>query len=321
MNMTFLKILSQLNHVSYTDGTTIGNALGITRAAVWKAIQKLQSEYHIEIESHRSHGYRLVDPLIMLDQQFISGAISHKDVLVECFPSINSTNTYLQNASLKFSYHICIAEQQTRGKGRFDRVWVSPFAENLYYSLKVNLNKELSELSGLSLAVAVGVTKALVQSFTELNPKIKWPNDIYVNGKKMAGILIEVKAESNAQSQIVIGVGINVNMRKNDTVTQAWSSLATELKTYINRNALAITLSNELITTLKAFEKEGFAYFMDDYQHYDYLKGRSISLSILNKEVVSGVGNGVNELGQLKLKIGENEQRVFASGEATIIKR
>jgi BirA family biotin operon repressor/biotin-[acetyl-CoA-carboxylase] ligase len=257
----------------------------------------------------------------MLDQQFISGAINHKDVLVECFPSINSTNTYLQNASLKFSYHICIAEQQTRGKGRFNRVWVSPFAENLYYSLKVNLNKELSELSGLSLAVAVGVTKALVQSFTELNPKIKWPNDIYVNGKKMAGILIEVKAESNAQSQIVIGVGINVNMRKNDTVTQAWSSLATELKTYINRNTLAITLSNELITTLKAFEKEGFAYFMDDYHHYDYLKGKSISLSILNKEVVSGVWNGVNELGQLKLKIGENEQRVFASGEATIIKR
>jgi BirA family biotin operon repressor/biotin-[acetyl-CoA-carboxylase] ligase len=321
LSTTFLEILSQLNHVSYTDGTTIGNALGITRAAVWKAIQKLQSEYHIEIESHRSHGYRLVDPLIMLDQQFISGAINHKDVLVECFPSINSTNTYLQNASLKFSYHICIAEQQTRGKGRFNRVWVSPFAENLYYSLKVNLNKELSELSGLSLAVAVGVTKALVQSFTELNPKIKWPNDIYVNGKKMAGILIEVKAESNAQSQIVIGVGINVNMRKNDTVTQAWSSLATELKTYINRNTLAITLSNELITTLKAFEKEGFAYFMDDYHHYDYLKGKSISLSILNKEVVSGVWNGVNELGQLKLKIGENEQRVFASGEATIIKR
>lgn len=320
MNTTTLEILKQLSHENYIDGTTLGNALGITRAAVWKAIQKLQNDYHIAIESHRVHGYKLQSPLIMLDQAKILAGILYDDVMIECLSSVGSTNTYLQNATTQSNYHICMAEEQRQGKGRFDRVWCSPFAENLYYSLKVSLQKELSELSGLSLAVAISVAKAIASLYPQLDIKIKWPNDIYINDRKLSGILIEVKAESNAQSQIVIGIGVNVNMRKSDDITQDWTSLANELDNYIDRNDLAISVSNALIATLQRFENNDFSIFIDDYATYDYLKGKTIGLNILNKEVITGIANGVNALGQLRLKIGDSE-RVFASGEASIVKK
>ncbi|WP_119327851.1 biotin--[acetyl-CoA-carboxylase] ligase [Cysteiniphilum halobium] len=320
MNTTTLEILKQLSHETYIDGTTIGNALGITRAAVWKAIQKLQNDHDVAIESHRVHGYKLQSPLIMLDQAKILSRIKTKNVIVDCYPSIDSTNTYLQNTALKSDYHICMAEEQRQGKGRFDRVWRSPFAENLYYSLKVSLQKELSELSGLSLAVAVSVAKTFAHEYPMLDIKIKWPNDIYINAKKLSGILIEVKAESNAQSQIVIGIGVNVNMQQRDDITQDWTSLANELNQYIDRNELAINLSNELISSLQRFENNDFSVFIDEYTKYDYLKGKTIGLNILNKEVITGIANGVNALGQLKLKTGDSE-RVFSSGEASVIKK
>ncbi|WP_192482798.1 MULTISPECIES: biotin--[acetyl-CoA-carboxylase] ligase [Cysteiniphilum] len=319
MNATTLEILKQLDHENYTDGTTIGNTLGITRAAVWKAIQKLQNDYHIAIESDRVRGYKLQSPLIMLDQAKILAAVAVENVTLECLTTVDSTNTYLQNSALKSDYHICMAEEQRQGKGRFDRVWRSPFAENLYYSLKVSLHKELSELSGLSLAVAVSVAKALVKKYPVLDVKIKWPNDIYISAKKLSGILIEVKAESNAQSQIVIGIGVNVNMQQRDDITQDWTSLASELNHYIDRNDLAIGISNELISTLERFENKDFSAFIEDYAEYDYLKGKTIGLNILNKEVITGIANGVNALGQLKLKVGDSE-RVFASGESSVIK-
>lgn len=319
MNETIFLILKKLKHTEFTDGTTIGNALGITRAAVWKAIQKLQNEYQVAIESHRTYGYKLQSPLIMLDQAKILAAIDANNVMVECLTSVDSTNTYLQNSTLKSDYHICMAEEQVKGKGRFDRVWRSPFAENLYYSLKVSLQKELSELSGLSLAVAVSVAKTLAHKYPALDIKIKWPNDIYINAKKLSGILIEVKAESNAQSQIVIGIGVNINMQHNEDITQDWTSLANELNDYVDRNELAISISNELIATLQRFESNDFSVFIADYAKYDYLKGKIIGLNILNKEVITGVANGVNALGQLKLKVGDSE-RVFASGEASVVK-
>ena len=320
MNETIFLILKKLSHTQFSDGITISNTLGITRAAVWEAIQKLKNDYHLEIESHGLYGYKLKLPLIMLGQAKILAGIESKNVLVECLSSVDSTNTYLQNLTLKSDYHICMAEQQIKGKGRFERTWSSAFSENLYYSLKVSLQKELSELSGLSLAVAVSVAKVLSYKYPTLDIKIKWPNDIYINGRKLSGILIEVKTVSSAQIQIVIGIGINVNMQKSDEISQDWTSLINELNDYIDRNELAINITNKLIHTLQLFERNDFSYFIDDYTYYDYLKGKTIGLKILNKEIIIGIANGVNILGELKLKIGDSEQE-FSSGEASIIKK
>lgn len=321
MNETIFQILVKLSGLNYIDGTTISNQLGITLAVVWRAIEKLQREHYFTIEVDLRKGYRLMEPLIILDQKLISAEIKYKGVLIECFSIIDSTNTYVQNSRSTHAYHICIAEQQTRGKGRFDRTWSSPLAQNLYFSIKVNLHKGLSELSGLSLAVSVSITKTLSEIFPKLDIKIKWPNDIYVSNKKISGVLIEVKAESHVKSQIVIGVGINVNMRINHTILQEWSSLANELNSYIDRNSLASILINSLIQSLQCFELEGFNSFNVDYDCYDYLKGKLVSLSILNsREVISGIANGVNELGQLTLIV-KGKKQVFSSGEVSIIKR
>ena len=102
-------------------------------------------------------------------------------------------------------------------------------------------------------------------------------------------------------------------------ITQDWTSLANELNGYIDRNDLGISITNELIHTLQAFVKNDFTYFIDDYEFYDYLKGKTIGLNILKKEVIIGVANGVSASGQLKLKVSDTK-RLFASGAAYIIK-
>ncbi|WP_116963974.1 biotin--[acetyl-CoA-carboxylase] ligase [Fastidiosibacter lacustris] len=321
MNITLLNILKQLNCENYTDGTTIGNKLNITRAAVWKNIQKLQDEYHIAIESNKAHGYKLIQPLILLDQKRILEHIQHSNVQLDCLVSVDSTNDYLQNNESICPYHICLAEYQKKGKGRFNRTWISPFAENLYFSLKTTLAKEIGELSGLSLALAVCVAKVLSSLFTELDIKIKWPNDIYLNEKKLSGILVEVKAESNAQSQIIIGIGINVNMSFNLNISQPWVSLQEVLGQYVDRNILAINLANDVIITLKKFEASGFISFIENYHHFDYLTDKEITLSLPNNMFVTGIAQGVNELGQLQLCCDQKQIKTFASGEASIVKK
>lgn len=258
---------------------------------------------------------------MLLDRKNILANIKYDDVFLEYFLSLNSTNDYLRNTPLNNKYHICIAEKQLSGKGRFNRAWISPFAENLYYSLKINLNVETNKLFGLSLTVAVSIVQVLSNNYPILGTKIKikWPNDIYVNNKKLAGILIEAKHKSNGCSQVIIGIGINVNMSDSkNMIDQAWSSLIKELNHDVDRSILAINISNDLIKKLHIFERNGFKPWIDFYKNYDCLQGKSIKL-MRSEKLISGVANGVNELGQLRLKL-INKEYFFSSGEFSIIK-
>lgn len=317
---TLHKIVSILNDGQYHDGTEIGAAIGISRAAVWKAVKKLL-QYGINIDSVKGKGYALLEPLIMLDADSIKKQLNNKKIELQIFESIDSTNAYLAKHKPKRSLAVCLAEQQTQGKGRMQRDWHSPFGKNLYLSCYYSFQKDISELAGLSMIVSLSIRKTL-QSFGLMDSlSVKWPNDVVYDNKKIAGNLIEVRAETHGVSHAVIGVGINVNMtnaNKNE-IGQAWTSISGELNKPIDRNECCARFLNILFSDLEQFERDGFAPAVQEWMRADCLTNKKIILNTL-KENVHGQVVGINEYGHVLLKLKDGTVSAFSAGDATVQK-
>ena len=235
-------------------------------------------------------------------------------VVLEVFDTISSTNDYLlrkeknKNKDIK----ICIAEEQTKGRGRRGKSWISPKFKNIYFSLSSYLNKE--DLSGLSIAVALSVSKVL----TKINVMslIKWPNDLLVGNKKICGILIET-AKVGELTKVVIGIGINVNMEYSELIDQEWTSIKLEKKQSVDRNSIITEMINQLCITLNKFEQEEFDYFLKKFTSLDLLKDKEFILK--DKPNETFIGKGIDNKGLL---IAQNlkDQRIvkFSSGEVSL---
>lgn len=316
MHQHLIHLITILRDHQYHDGTTIGKELGVSRTAVWKMIRKLQ-DYGIDIQSLKNRGYCLTHPLILLDKNKIIALCNNKNFTIEVLEKINSTNDYLKNKS---NVDFVLCEIQTQGRGRFNRVWHSPFAQNIYFSMRYTFEKDLSALSGLSLVVSLAVCRAI--SDKAFCSEVKWPNDILINKKKLAGILIDVQAESNGFCNAIIGIGINVNMQSASStkINQAWTSLQNETENYADRNLIAATLIDTLRDYLFRFSENGFGIFLEEWKTKDALRNHSIEL-IQGHKKFSGVYAGIDKNGCLLLKVDDNSVRAFSSGDVTSIPR
>ena len=252
-----------------------------------------------------------------LDREKILSKLSNEfrsKVVLEVFDTISSTNDYLlrkeknKNKDIK----ICIAEEQTKGRGRRGKSWISPKFKNIYFSLNSYLKKE--DLSGLSIAVALSVSKVL----TKINVMslIKWPNDLLVGNKKICGILIET-AKVGELTKVVIGIGINVNMEYSELIDQEWTSIKLEKKQSVDRNSIITEMINQLCITLNKFEQEEFDYFINKFTSLDLLKDKQFTLK--DKPNETFIGKGIDNKGLL---IAQNlkDQRIvkFSSGEVSL---
>ena len=252
-----------------------------------------------------------------LDKEKILSKLSNEfrsKVVLEVFDTISSTNDYLlrkeknKNKDIK----ICIAEEQTKGRGRRGKSWISPKFKNIYFSLSSYLEKE--DLSGLSIAVALSVSKVL----TKINVMslIKWPNDLLVGNKKICGILIET-AKVGELTKVVIGIGINVNMEYSELIDQEWTSIKLEKKQSVDRNSIITEMINQLCITLNKFEQEEFDYFLNKFTSLDLLKDKEFTLK--DKPNETFIGKGIDNKGLL---IAQNlkDQRIvkFSSGEVSL---
>ena len=252
-----------------------------------------------------------------LDKEKILSKLSNEfrsKVVLEVFDTISSTNDYLlrkeknKNKDIK----ICIAEEQTKGRGRRGKSWISPKFKNIYFSLNSYLKKE--DLSGLSIAVALSVSKVL----TKINVMslIKWPNDLLVGNKKICGILIET-AKVGELTKVVIGIGINVNMEYSELIDQEWTSIKLEKKQSVDRNSIITEMINQLCITLNKFEQEEFDYFLNKFTSLDLLKDKEFTLK--DKPYETFIGRGIDNKGLL---IAQNlkDQRIvkFSSGEVSL---
>jgi len=231
---------------------------------------------------------------ILLDKSKIK-----TDIALEIFEALDSTNTYLLNYA-RYDTQICLAETQTAGRGREDRAWYSPFAENLYFSIRLPLKK----FTGLSIITSLAVIKTLTQFVPEANILAKWPNDIIYNHKKLAGCLIEIQHNTHA----IIGIGLNINMNHN-----LWASLKEVLQTTeeIDRNKVCTALITTLMDYIQEFEQKPFESFIPEWDSVDYLAGKNITIQTL-----TGTMQGINKQGNLMLLLPSGKTQSITSGEA-----
>ncbi|WP_343377525.1 biotin--[acetyl-CoA-carboxylase] ligase [Francisella-like endosymbiont] len=160
---------------------------------------------------------------------------------------------------------IFISEFQTDGFGRFNRKWISPFGKNIYCTLLEVVELDILKLNGLSLVVAMSIAKILKR--LDLNAKLKWPNDIFINDKKIAGVIINISAEVNDRAKLFIGFGINVNMQHNQEISKNWTSIKLESQKHANRTNLLIQLIKAIKKDLTIFTQEGFCYFKEEFEN------------------------------------------------------
>jgi len=332
LSATLKAIVKQLNDGEFHSGASLGEALNISRNAIWKHINQLV-KYGVAIESTQRMGYRLKSPLILLDGKKIKQSMATLPPLtktplnpaikvgkLEILGSIPSTNDYCRTQPSVDGLHICLAEHQSKGKGRFGRDWHSPFGANIYLSCGWPVEQDVSNLSGLSLVVSLAVITALTD-YGIADLSIKWPNDIVWQGKKLGGILIELQAESHALTQVIIGIGLNVNMSHADTshISQPWTSLQTILSAAQDRNKIVGLLLARLMHYITLFTQYGFGHFSQQWLQYDNLLHRKIGLKV-GKDIIYGIAQGTNSQGYLLLKNDQNIIQAYSSGETTLLK-
>ncbi len=187
-----LSLLRALSKGGFHSGEELGDELGISRAAVSKHIKGIQG-WGVDIFRVQGKGYQLANPLQLLDESVLNSSVATPFALI---PVIESTNQYiLDNARELDSGFVCIAEYQSKGRGRRGREWISPFGSNLYLSMFWQLEAGMAAAMGLSLVVGIAIAEAIEKLGIE-GIKLKWPNDLYHNDKKLAGILVEMSGQA-----------------------------------------------------------------------------------------------------------------------------
>ncbi|VVQ11596.1 Bifunctional ligase/repressor BirA [Pseudomonas fluorescens] len=312
-----LTLLKLLKDGRFHSGQALGAALGVSRSAVWKQLQQLEAELGLSIHKVRGRGYQLAAPLALLDPAEIGRLASNCDWPVLVFDSIDSTNAEALRAieRLQAAPFLVLAERQTAGRGRRGRKWVSPFAENIYCSVVLRVEGGMRQLEGLSLVVGLAVMQAL-RGVGVQGVGLKWPNDVLVGQKKIAGILLELVGDPADVCHVVIGVGINVNMQMTDEVDQQWTSVRLESGRVIDRNYLVAELEMTLQKYLERHRDGGFSAVQDEWQQNHLWQGRAVSL-IAGVNQIDGEVLGIDSQGGLRLKV-DGVEKVFSGGELSL---
>jgi BirA family biotin operon repressor/biotin-[acetyl-CoA-carboxylase] ligase len=234
--------------------------------------------------------------------------------------TVDSTNSALQRLPLAEQHAtVVLAEHQSNGRGRRGRKWHSPFGGNLYLSLGWKFDKPLSELGCLPLVVAMATARALSRAGLR-GHRVKWPNDLLLDGRKLCGCLVEMQGESQGPCHAVLGVGINVHMPAGGEtagIDQPWTDLHSQLPGF-SRSNLAALLLEELIVQLVLFNDQGFAPFKYIWEAWDGLYGQTISVNSGNNPV-NGVASGIDDSGALLLDTGTQMLKLH-SGEVSLHK-
>jgi len=305
------------------SGEAIARELGCSRTAVWKHVEALRG-LGIDIDAIAGKGYLLREPLEILDRDMMLGgldpAVRSRLRGLDIESSIDSTNSALRRLPVEDQHGaVILAEHQSGGRGRRGRQWHSPYARNVYLSIGWTLENSLSELGCLSLVVALATAKALSRAGLK-GHKVKWPNDLLLDGQKLCGCLVEVQGDSQGPCHAVLGVGVNVHMPVSaltEGIDQPWTDVNSQLSS-CSRNKLAVLLLEELVTGLDLFARQGFAPFKDAWKQLDGLRGKFIEVDT-GKGTLGGTAAGINETGALLLDTG-NEVLTMYSGEVSLRK-
>ena len=305
------------------SGSELARRFGVTRAAVWKRLDELR-DAGLPIAAEAGRGYRLALPLELLDEAriraLLPAALAARLGGIEVHWEIDSTSSELmRSAAGRGDLSLCLAEQQSAGRGRRGRAWKSPPLCNVYMSVLKRFEQGMGNLSGLSLAVGVAVVRAL-ESCGAAGLGLKWPNDVLAPAGKLAGILVELGGEFLGPCHAVIGIGVNLYLPAavRAAIDQPVADLAGLCTLLPTRNALVAALLRELADVLDPFARSGFAPLREAFEQRDLLRGCALALSDAQGSQV-GEGAGVDVRGALLLRQGDTIA-AFDSAEVTVRK-
>lgn len=317
------KILRMLKETEgYVSGQEICELLGVSRTAVWKNINQLKEEGY-EIEAVQNRGYILKQTADSLSEFEIKSEINGCEWFagdIYFYDEIGSTNDECKKLAEEGAKHgtLVVAEKQTKGKGRRGRSWESPKGTGIWMTLLLRPDIEPYNSSGLTLVTAMAINKA-VQEITGLDAKIKWPNDIVVNGKKVTGILTEMSAQLEMINYIVIGIGINVNTEEfSQDVAKTASSLKIESGKTIKRSSI-IALFGKYFEQYyaKYIKTQDMSLLIDEYNKELINVDRQIK--VLSKEnSYTGIAKGINRHGELIVETENKELKNVVAGEVSV---
>ncbi len=226
------------------------------------------------------------------------------------FDSTESTNQFLSDRPFSNNTELCVARQQTQGKGQYGRTWQSQKDGSILFSIRRSFSQECN-LNGLSLVVGLAIIKALEGELSVSGMTIKWPNDIYYDNKKLAGILLENQTYPSNQL-VVIGVGVNYALNEDMVCETPWIDLTELAKKLPSISNLTASIINHTLALTERFELNGFADFQMDWERYDMLKGKQISFEREGASITAEV-LGISSKGALKIIAQNKVEELYSS--------
>lgn len=320
-----MDVLFLLQDGACHSGEDLGIRLGVSRAAIWKQLQGLKGR-GVEIEAVPGRGYRLVKGLdpwcrdLLLDGVGDDLATNISELILE--GRVTSTNDIVQArmSDLHQGVVVCLADEQTHGRGRRGRDWYSPVNRNFYGSFGFRFEGGVSTIAGLSLAVGLVVAGAL-DAYGVHGVKIKWPNDLVIGDAKLGGILVELHAEADGPCSVVVGVGVNLNLPEDaeNIIGRDVVDVASLRSGPVERNLLGALIVGRVVALLSEYAGRGFVAYKDGWQKYDALIGCEVEVLGVEHRT-SGIARGVDASGALQI---ETAGGLFAvnSGEVSVRKR
>jgi BirA family biotin operon repressor/biotin-[acetyl-CoA-carboxylase] ligase len=322
------KILEVLkkNPNSYVSGEDLCKQAGVSRAAIWKRIEKLREEgYDIEASPHV--GYRLLripDTLIPSEVQWnLKAKVFGREVI--SYKKVDSTNEVAYGLAEKGVKEgaVILAEEQSKGKGRHGRQWASPSKGGIYMSCVLRPRMAPNEISKVTLLAAVAVASA-IRRMCGLDVVIKWPNDIMADGRKLCGILTEMKAEQDSVSFVIVGIGVNVNtpmsaLPKGATSISEELSRAGRPEGHVSRVELVKSILEAFEKYYKILREEGFEPIADAWKDLTAMLGSRIKVMLPNR-TFEGQAHTIDPDGSLVVRLDSGVLEKVSSGDIVIVR-
>jgi BirA family biotin operon repressor/biotin-[acetyl-CoA-carboxylase] ligase len=321
------RLLAMLAEGAFLSGEQLAKKLKISRGGVWKLINSLKA-LGVEIESISRQGYRLPRAVDLLDKEAIVASLPPASraqlARIDVLMTVDSTNRFVADLPPPQPGHfqLCTAEVQNAGRGRRGRSWVAPFGSGVCMSVGWQFAEAPPTFSALSLAVGVAVVKALRKLGVQ-GVGLKWPNDLQWQGRKLGGILIEMRGESAGPAQVIIGIGINMHMpasvrmqlaeREAALIADVHEIMREQTPT---RNVLIGAVAAELLEMLQTFATRGFEPFKEEWHELDTLANAPVKV-ISGSQATLGTARGVDADGTLLVEV-DGELRRFVSGEVSL---
>ncbi|MFB3886408.1 MAG: biotin--[acetyl-CoA-carboxylase] ligase [Thermodesulfobacteriota bacterium] len=303
----------------FLSGEEISRRLGVTRTAVWKRLQRLRALGY-EIEASTRSGYRLIGSPDLLTPLEIKPLLKTNWMgqTIHYFESVDSTNSKAYQLATQGAEEgeVVIAESQKKGRGRLGRHWVSPPFLNLYLSVVLRPQIPPHQASLITLMAAVAAADA-IERYSGLVPLIKWPNDILLSGRKVAGLLNEIRSETDRIHFVILGIGVNLNMEEKmflKELREVATCLKREMGQTISRKAFLLFLLEELERWYTIFLKEGGDPVLKAWGDRAKIKGKRVKVTSF-EETLSGVAVEVDSDGALILEMKDGRRKRIVAGD------